>query len=233
MYGFVKSSSEIKVFLGIAIIALVLVGVTVFATRSTTVPAPPPPREMTDAELCKLLAPPDSPYLGNPAAAYTLVEFGDYQCPNCRASEPEVQKLIKKYGDRMKYVFHSYTIRPEHYYAPTLARAVGAAAEQGKYWEMHRRVFTTKVNWDGMQPEQIIATVKRFANELGLDPMRFTAFFQGEEGVKLTAKQDNLGRQVGVTATPSYYFIKPGNHIVRFFTTMQTVEELNKPETWK
>lgn len=228
-----KSSSEVKVFLGIAIVAIVLVGVTVFATRGSNVGPPPPPPEITDAQLCKLLLAPGTPILGKPNAPYTLVEFGDYQCPNCRASQPEVEKLIRTYGDRMNYVFHHFTIRPEHYFAPTLARAVGAAAEQGKFWEMHRRVFTTKVKWESMEPSQIIATVKRFANELGLDQMRFTAFLQGDDGFKLTMEQDALARKANVTVTPSFFLIKPGNRIQRFVSTPQTVEELKKPETWK
>ncbi len=237
MLGLVKSSGEMKVFLGIVLVAIVLVGVTLLATRGgeggVNPPPVPPPDFRKDATMRPLLMPKGTPILGRADAPYTLVEFGDYMCASCRASEPGVEKMLKQYADKMNYVFHHVKISRAHYHSPTLAQAVAAAQVQGKFWEMHKKVFSSQQTWEAMDPDDVKKTLKEIAGGLGLDMMRFTAYFQGAQAVKDTTAQDKLAADAHVTSTPTFILLKPNDKIAVLQSFTQADELLKKPDTWK
>jgi protein-disulfide isomerase len=86
----------------------------------------------------------DAPFLGRPDAPVTIVEFSDYQCPFCQrfyaATLPALKKEYIETG-KVRYVFRDYPIDQLHPQARKAAEAAHCAGEQGKYWEMHDRLF--------------------------------------------------------------------------------------------
>ena len=86
----------------------------------------------------------DDPVLGDAGAPVTIIEFGDYQCPSCRLFWVDVEPRLKKdYIDtgKVKLVFRDFPIVENHPEAIVAAMAAQCAAEQGKYWQYHDKLF--------------------------------------------------------------------------------------------
>jgi hypothetical protein len=71
-------------------------------------------------------------------AQVTLIEYGDYECPHCRQVAPIIEQVLERFGDRLRYVFRHLPISTAH---PNAQIAAEAAATQGRFWEMHDRIF--------------------------------------------------------------------------------------------
>src|SRR5947208_2144249 len=78
---------------------------------------------------------------GPTEAPVTLVEYGDYECPHCGRAYPIVKQLRQRLGRRLRFVFRNFPLRESHPHAQHAAEAAEAAGAQGKFWEMHDRLF--------------------------------------------------------------------------------------------
>ncbi len=103
---------------------------------------------------------------GPPDAAVTLVEYGDYECPHCGRAYPIVKEVQKQMGRRLRFVYRNFPLRDSHPYAQHAAEAAEAAGAQGKFWEMHDRLFERQFALDD---DALI----EYAGDLGLDVARF------------------------------------------------------------
>src|SRR5436305_11693520 len=79
--------------------------------------------------------------LGPDAAPVTIVEYGDYECPDCLNAVPIVREVRQKLGDRLRFVFRHFPRSSIHPHASAAAEAAEAAGDQGKFWEMHDTLF--------------------------------------------------------------------------------------------
>lgn len=112
---------------------------------------PPPPVRAIDA----VLEVGDAPVKGSKDATLTLIEFSDYQCPFCRRHlETTLPQLDKDYiaTGKLRYVFRDFPLESIHAHASKTAEAPHCAGEQGKYWEMHDRLFA---NQKALAPEKL------------------------------------------------------------------------------
>jgi protein-disulfide isomerase len=134
---------------------------------------------------------------GNKNASITVVEFSDFQCPYCARLQPTLRDVLKAYPNDVKLVYKDFPLS-FHKQAKNAAKAARAAGEQGKYWEMHDLIFENfaKVNE---------VMFKDFATKLNLDMTKFLADFSGTKYDSLIQQDINLGRQAGVTGTPSLF----------------------------
>jgi protein-disulfide isomerase len=78
---------------------------------------------------------------GPMAAPFTLLEFGDYQCPHCGAAHPIVEAIRRLFGRQMRFVFRHFPLVQIHPRADRAAEAAEAAGAQGEFWEMHDMLF--------------------------------------------------------------------------------------------
>lgn len=139
-----------------------------------------------------------SPIKGPADAPITIVEFSDYQCPFCARSEPLVHQALSAYPTQAKLVFKHLPLVSIHPQAMPAALAAVAAQRQGKFWEMHEKLFA---NQRELGPEQL----KQYAREIGLDMARFEADLQSDE-VKAVVQDDmQLAQRVGVRGTPTIF----------------------------
>ncbi len=139
----------------------------------------------------------DDPAAGAENAAVTIVEFSDYQCPFCARVTPTMAKIMETYGGKVRRVFKDFPL-PNHPQAPKAAEAARCAGDQGKYWEMHDRLFAN-------QGALEVADLKKTAASLGLNQAEFD---QCLDSGKWTAKvQADLaqGEKLGVNSTPTVY----------------------------
>ena len=139
---------------------------------------------------------------GNPDANTTLIEYGDFQCPACRAYEPEVKQLHADFPDNLRSVFRNFPL-PQHPNAPAGAYAAEAAGLQGKFWEMYDLLYTDQPTWAALPDPS--AQFDAYATQLGLDIEKFRGD-SGSTAIKNKVKADQLsGEQAGVDATPTFY----------------------------
>jgi protein-disulfide isomerase len=206
-------SGEVKLFIGICIAALLLVGVAVYPMmRGTPGIAPPPgpdPNKLTREQL----VPAWSRMQGDPKAPYTLVEFGDYQCPACATGKYAVKDLLAKHKDKVNHVFHHVQITPEHRWAPLLARAAEAADRQGKFWELHRDLFDNQTSFKGAEEKQVIDTIGELAKKLGMDVVKLREDMNKPEAGKAVGQMEALARGLPINTTPTYLLIQPDGEI--------------------
>ncbi|HTN51764.1 MAG TPA: thioredoxin domain-containing protein [Anaeromyxobacter sp.] len=158
-------------------------------------PAAPPPPSILPASALPLRA--DDPVRGNPKAPVTIVLFSDFQCPFCARVEPTLAELQKSYGDKVRIVWKHQPL-PFHPNALPAAEAAEAAREQGKFWEMHDRMFQN-------QQELSDEAYRRWAKELGLDLRRFDEARQSPRLRARVEEDQKLGSSVGANGTPTLF----------------------------
>ncbi len=135
---------------------------------------------------------------GPPAAPVTIVEYGDYQCPFCKAAEPLVAGLEAVLGDNLRYVFRHFPLTNLHPQAEQAAEAAEAAAAQGRFWQMHSLLFANQQSLDE-------ASLLRLAGQLDLDWARFEHDLAHHEYSKRVRDDLNGGLRSGVRGTPSFF----------------------------
>ena len=147
------------------------------------------------------LSPPVSErdHVAGPAAArVTLVEYGDFECPYCAAVHPIVQAARKAFGGNLRFVFRHFPLRSSHPHALAAAKAVEAAGDQGRFWEMFDRLYER-------QTELTDADLERHARDLGLDLERFRTSV-GERAHELRIREDLASAAgSGVQGTPTLF----------------------------
>ena len=137
------------------------------------------------------------PVRGGASAPVTIVEFSDYQCPFCARVNPTLDRIRQTYGDKVKIVFKDFPL-PNHAQAPKASEAAHCAGEQGKYWEMHDRMFAD-------QRALNVPQLKQSAVALGLDAAKFDQCLDSGKHAAVVAAGLAQGERLGVNSTPSLY----------------------------
>jgi protein-disulfide isomerase len=139
---------------------------------------------------------------GGNNAPVTLEEYGDYQCPPCGALFPMVKAIEAQYGERVRFVFRQYPL-PTHAHALVAARAAEAAGLQGRFWEMHDRLYENQTKWSTeIDPRPLYIN---YARDIGLDVDRFINDMNGPQAEARVTADRLRGRSVGVTGTPTLF----------------------------
>lgn len=147
---------------------------------------------------------PDSHRLSSaPDSTVTFVEFLDFECEACRAVYPAVEQLRADYGDRVDFVVRYFPIA-SHFNAERAARAVEAAAQQGKFEQMYQRMYETQAEW-GEQRTPMDEVFRGFAVDLGLDMAVFDAAYAAPETLERIRLDVADGRALGVQGTPTFF----------------------------
>ena len=135
---------------------------------------------------------------GSADAPVTLVEYGDYECPYCGAAYPIVKRIQRRLADRLRFVFRNFPITTSHPHAEAAAEAAEAAAVQGRYWEMHDRLFDNQRNLTA-------ADVRSYAEELQLDLVRFDDELARHTHADRVREDFMSGVRSGVNGTPTFF----------------------------
>lgn len=173
--------------------------------------------------------------LGSQDASVTVIEFSDYQCPYCQRFWADTLPKIKDaYIDtgKVKFVYRDYPLTGlKHAYAQKAAEAAGCAGEQGKFWEMHDKLFENQGKLVPLQKQvdsptiagrdivtvdirgvsyyfditDDIAMMKGFSQELGLDTAAFDSCLNSGQMVPKIQKDMQDGEKAGITGTPAFF----------------------------
>ena len=149
----------------------------------------------------------DDPVLGSTDAEVTIIEFSDFQCPFCRSFWRDTLPQIKeKYIDsgKVKFVYRDFPLSSIHPSAQIAAEAANCAGDQGKYWEMHDKMFTEQ---DKLGPNTVTFTkddLKKWAGEIGLNANTFNSCVDSGRHTEEVQKDFADGRTAGITGTPGF-----------------------------
>ena len=135
---------------------------------------------------------------GPAVAPVTLVEYGDYECPNCGQAFPIVQAIRRDMGDQLRFVFRNFPLTQIHPYAEHAAEAAEAAGAQGKFWPYHDMLF---LHQDALTDSDLIG----YAADLGLDVARFTRDLEDGAFAERVREDFLSGVRSGVNGTPTFF----------------------------
>lgn len=186
-----------------AVLALVI-GVGLYSTlgRSTdpAAEAAPPAAAGADSRVVRE----DSHRLSTAAdAKVTFVEFLDFECESCAAAYPAIEQLRQTYDGRVTFVVRYFPL-DGHVNARRAARAVEAAARQGRFEAMYQRMHETQTQW-GEQRTPKDDLFRSYATDLGLDMTRWEADYTSAEVEQRIQADVADGTALGVTGTPTFF----------------------------
>jgi len=187
----------------LAVIAVVLGGVF-FATNRN--------KPSTDSSKGTLT----SHYEGKNSAGITLTEYGDFECPACGQYYNPMKQVAAKYNDQIRFQFRNFPLYQIHPNAISGARAAEAADQQGKYWEMHDKLYdenysqqvasaqgSTYATWTTAKDPN--GDFNDYAKAIGLNVTKFQADFKSAKVNNLVQADLAEGNKLGVNSTPTFF----------------------------
>lgn len=152
---------------------------------------------LPEPELPKVDVAATGPSKGPDNAKVTIVTFSDFECPFCSRVNPALEQVMETYEGQVRVVFRDYPLA-FHANAPKASEAGHCAHEQGKFWEMHDKLFA---NQKALQPAQL----KGYAEEIGLDKAKFDACLDSGRMAEVVKKNMEDGEAAGVQGTPAFF----------------------------
>jgi protein-disulfide isomerase len=136
--------------------------------------------------------------LGAAHAVVTMVEYGDFECPNCKQAAPAVKLLLDRFAGRVRLVFRHFPLEDVHPHALHAAQAAEAAGGQGKFWPMYDLLFEN-------QRHLKLPQLHAYAERLELDMARYTGEMDDEVYLQRIREHIEGGLNSGVRATPTFF----------------------------
>jgi protein-disulfide isomerase len=157
-------------------------------------------RTMNHTDLFTLAVPVNSTdhTIGEAHAAATVVEYGDFECPNCKQAASTVKLLLEKFAGRLRFVFRHFPLEEVHPHALLAAEVAEVGAAQGKFWPMHDLLFEHQLR---LQPKDL----HHYAQRAQLDMARYTAELDDHIYLQRVREHEQSGRLSGVRATPTFF----------------------------
>lgn len=136
--------------------------------------------------------------LGLETARVIVVEYGDFECPNCGQAYPAVKMLLKHFQHRMRFVFRHFPLTEVHLRAELAAEAAEAAGAQHKFWPMHDLLFEHQAHLE-------FKDRRRYAEQLELDLERFDYELRDQVYRQRVNEHVEGGERSGVRGTPTFF----------------------------
>ncbi len=137
---------------------------------------------------------------GNPNATVVIEEFGDYQCPVCGVFHKTMKEIETAYGNRIKFTFRNFPLTM-HPFAYDAARAAEAAGNQGKFWEMHNKIYESQQEWSAASDAKV--NFLTYAKDLGLDLDKFATDMGAQNIVGRVSDDMRRGKAIDLNSTPT------------------------------
>ncbi|MDO8498907.1 MAG: DsbA family protein [bacterium] len=197
-------TQELKVLLIIGVItAVAIIGAIFFLGKST-------PSSQNNigtgtkvpANLLNSLERADNHKISTDSAKVTVVEFSDLECPACATAQPIVKRILEDERGKINFIYRHFPL-PQHTKALDAIKAAEAAGEQGKFWEMHDKLFATQEAWtDNNDFKNLFVS---YAQELGLDTTKFKTDMESTKYDAKINEDKNDGFTLGVNSTPTFF----------------------------
>lgn len=145
---------------------------------------------------------------GPDQAQVVIVEYGDFECPNCKQAAPAVRQLLARFSGKVQLVYRHFPLEGVHPQALQAAEAAESAGAQDRFWDMHDLLYDN-------QPHLAPDDLKSYASRLELDALRYGAEMEQHAWLTRIREHMDSGQRSGVRSTPGF-FINGRIHDVSF-----------------
>ncbi|MDB5699691.1 MAG: oxidoreductase [Alphaproteobacteria bacterium] len=135
---------------------------------------------------------------GDPKAAVTLVEYGDYQCPHCQAAQPAVAAVLHHFGRELCFAYRHFPLTTIHPMAKPAAETAEFAGSLAKFWQMHETLFANS-------QRLTVPTLLLIAAQVGLDPGQLRGALANHSFAAKVDADFAGGLASGVNGTPCFF----------------------------
>jgi protein-disulfide isomerase len=139
-----------------------------------------------------------APFKGSENAKVTIVKFEDFQCPYCKAVQPNYQEVLKRYDGKIRLVHKDLPLDQIHPQARQAAEAARCADDEGKFWKYHDRLYASA-------PKAAPEDLKSYAKEVGLNEISFEKCLSTGKYKGRVQKDVDEGAGLGLTGTPTFF----------------------------
>ena len=136
--------------------------------------------------------------IGPEDALVTIIEYGDFECPNCKQAYPAVKLLLHRFKRRIRFAYRHFPLEEVHPHALHAAEAAESAGAQGMFWQMHDLLFEN-------QPHLKLDQLRSYAERLRLDLGRYAVEMEDQVYLQRIREHMRSGRESGVRATPTFF----------------------------
>jgi len=136
--------------------------------------------------------------LGPSHAPVTVVEYGDFECPNCKQAAPAVKLLLQRFAGQVRFIYRHFPLEEVHPHALHAALASEVAAAQRKFWPMHDLLFENQAHLK-------LPQLRRYGERLELDMVRYDADMADTVYLQRVREDIEGGRSSGARATPTFF----------------------------
>lgn len=194
------------ILLVLFVVSLLTGGFGIGTDNSGSQIIPQQPEQQAPPTNIKLDLDDDGALKGDADAEVTIIEFSDFECPFCgRFYSETLPQIVKNYIDtgKVNMVYKDFPL-PFHQSAKIAAIASECAEEQGKFWEMHDKLFEGQSSWGNQGPSVSVPAFKQYASDLKLDTNKFNSCLDSE---KYASEVDGDMAEAGsyVSGTPSFF----------------------------
>ena len=150
----------------------------------------------------------DDPVIGDPNAPISIIEFSDFQCPFCaRFHIQTLPSILEEYVDqgKVKLIFRDFPIQNIHPNALPASVAAECANEQGKFKEMHDKLFEYQNQWNRVETVDAVSLFNEYAVEMNLEQETFESCLSNGKYIDEIKKDLEDGRDYGVSGTPGFF----------------------------
>jgi protein-disulfide isomerase len=141
----------------------------------------------------------DIDHVRGEAAAPVILEYGDYECPYSRQAFRSIERVERELSGRVRFAFRHFPLTHVHPHALAASATAEAAAQQGRFWEMHELLFHRQ---KALEDDEL----RTYAGEIGLDLTRFEQDRNGDEVASRIARDVASGEATGVVrGTPTLF----------------------------
>jgi protein-disulfide isomerase len=235
---------DYKPFVAIGAVLLAALGIIGYAIKSNSdgpFTGNTPPANKTTTTTAA--TPAGTPFItlpartrGDKAAAVLVEEFGDYQCPACAGLFEEMKKIEAEYEGKIRFSFSHFPIVARHPYAMLAGRAAEAAGMQGKFWEMHDKLYENQKDWGFIgkdeKPAKTEPEVRQlligYATELKLNVEKFKTDLDSPEAEKQIISDQRRGMARSVAGTPTLFMSSPQRSPSQLKPDMMTSDGIRK-----
>ncbi len=178
---------------------LILFGIVFFSSKSVSNKSSKETKKIDTKELVG-----ESPHIKGDLekAKVIIVEFGDFQCPACKAIQPVVKQINEEFPNEVAFVYRHFPLISIHKYAFDAAVAAEAAALQNRFFDYHDLLYENqKENDEPLKKEDFMS----FAKELGLNEDQFAQDLESENLKNRVQTDLNYARSLGLRGTPTFF----------------------------
>lgn len=158
---------------------------------------------------------PTDPKRGAKNPKVTIVEFGDFQCENCKAMDEVLRQVLTTYPNTVQHVWKDFPLPTQHQFAEPAAIAARCAQDQDKFWEMYDTLFSN-------QGFLGITSFSDLATEAGVVTDQFDSCMKSGVNKALVVQGYFVARSFDLTETPTFFINE------QKVTGLQTLEDFKK-----